>query len=70
MGAVDETTPQDGGTLFRRLAIDVASLNPVLSTSRWDRYVSFYLFTPLVNFDQSLQVIPGLAQKWDISGDG
>lgn len=66
----DDTTPQDGGTLIRRLPGDVSSLNPVLASSTWDRYVSFYLFTPMVRFDQNLEVVPGLAKKWEISGDG
>ncbi len=67
---VDETTPQDGGTVVRRLESDVASLNPVLATSEYDRYVDNYLFTPLVYFDQSLKCMPGLAEKWEISDDG
>ena len=66
----DETTPQDGGTVIRRLDGDISSLNPILGSSTWDVYVAFYLFTPLVYFDSSLQVIPGLAQKWEISDDG
>ena len=36
---VDENTPQDGGTLVRRLESDVASLNPILATSKYDRLV-------------------------------
>jgi peptide/nickel transport system substrate-binding protein len=66
----EEATPQEGGTVVRRLAGDVMTLNPVLATSVYDRYVDFYLFTPLVHFDSNLQVIPGLADKWEISGDG
>jgi peptide/nickel transport system substrate-binding protein len=68
--SAEETTPQDGGTLVRRLSGDVVTLNPVLANSLWDRYVDFYLFTPMVNFDSNLQVIPGLADKWEISDDG
>ena len=68
--AVDETTPQDGGTIIRRLPADPITLNPVLAASHWDRFVDTYLFTPLVNFDQNLEVSPGIAMKWDISSDG
>lgn len=68
--ADDDTTPQDGGTVIRRLEGDVSSLNPVLANSAWDRYVENYLFTPMVYFDASLQPIPGLAQKWEVSSDG
>jgi len=68
--SAEESTPQDGGTLVRRLGGDVVTLNPVLANSLWDRYVAFYLFTPMVHFDSNLQVIPGLADKWEISDDG
>jgi len=66
----DQTKPQDGGTVVRRLPGDVATLNPVMAQSIHDRYVDFYLFTPMVHFDVNLEAIPGLADKWDISADG
>ena len=68
--SAEESTPQDGGTLVRRVGGDIVTLNPVLANSLWDRYIAFYLFTPMVNFDSNLQVIPGLADKWEISDDG
>ena len=68
--SVDESTPQEGGTVVRRLQSDVSTLNPILSTSGYDRFVAFFLFTPMVHFDVNLQVIPGLAEKWDITPDG
>jgi len=67
---VDDSTPQDGGTLVRRLDVDVSTLNPVLAGSRYDRLVDNYLFTPLIRLDKNLQPIPGLADSWDISDDG
>lgn len=66
----DESKPQDGGTLIRRLGGDVVTLNPVMASTIYDRYVDYYLFTPMVHFDINLQVIPGLAEKWEISSDG
>jgi peptide/nickel transport system substrate-binding protein len=68
--AVADDQPRDGGTLYRRLDIDIVTLNPVVSTSRYDRLVSNLLFTPLVQIDRDLQPIPGLADSWDISDDG
>lgn len=68
--AVDETTPQDGGTVVRRLESDIATLNPVIATSRYDRNVDFFLFTPLIHLDQSLRPVAGLAESWEISPDG
>jgi peptide/nickel transport system substrate-binding protein len=67
---IDESVPQDGGTLIRRLALDISTLNPVILGTRYDRYVANYLFTPLVYLDRNLQPIPGLADSWDISDDG
>jgi peptide/nickel transport system substrate-binding protein len=66
----DETAPRAGGTLLRRLDIDVVSMNPILANTRYDRLVADYLFTPLVNYDAELHIIPGLADSWTISTDG
>ena len=68
--AVDENTPQEGGTLVRRLESDIVGVNPVLEKSKYDRYVDIYLFNPLVNLDANLRPSPGLAEKWEISPDG
>ncbi len=67
---VDENAPQEGGTLIRRLSTEVATLNPVVATSRYDRLVMNYIFTPVVYFDSELRCIPGLATRWEISSDG
>ncbi|HSP15586.1 MAG TPA: ABC transporter substrate-binding protein [Thermoanaerobaculia bacterium] len=68
--AGDETAPRTGGTLLRRLEVDVVSMNPILATTRYDRLVATYLFTPLVNYDADLRVVPGLADSWTVSPDG
>lgn len=68
--AAEESKPQEGGTVVRRLESDVVTLNPVLANSIYDRYVDYLLFTPFVNFDADLDAIPGLASKWEVSPDG
>lgn len=68
--AEDDTTPVAGGTVLRRLASDVTSMNPIVAATRYDRLVAYYLYTPLVHLDVNLQPIPGLADKWEISSDG
>ena len=68
--AIDTSKPQDGGTLIRRLNLDVTTLNAVMLANRYDRLVANYLFTPVVNLDRSLLPIPGLADSWEISEDG
>lgn len=45
-------------------------MNPVLSSSRADRLVAQYLFTPLLRLDSKLQIVPGLADSWEVSSDG
>ncbi len=67
---VDDDTPRDGGTLYRRLETDVVGLNPVIASSRYDRYVGSYLHTPLIHIDEDLRPAPGLAKEWEISKDG
>lgn len=64
------STPRDGGTLFRRLEIDISTLNPVVANSAYDRLVANYLFTPLVHYDRNLQPMAGLAKSWRISDGG
>jgi peptide/nickel transport system substrate-binding protein len=68
-GDVD-ARPRHGGTLSRRLEVDITSLNPLLATSRYDRIVAQYLFTPLIHLDSSLLPSPGLAESWTMSDDG
>jgi peptide/nickel transport system substrate-binding protein len=68
--ADDDQPPRSGGTLYRRLDTDVATLNPVLATSRYDILVAPYLFSPIINLDGELRPTAGLAESWDISPDG
>lgn len=65
-----DARPRHGGTLFRRLEVDITTLNPVLSTSRYDRIVAAYLFTPLIQLDSNLLPAAGLAESWTMSADG
>ena len=65
-----DSQPRSGGTLLRRLEVDITTLNPVLASSRYDRIVASYLFTPLIHLDSNLRPSPGLAESWEISEDG
>jgi peptide/nickel transport system substrate-binding protein len=67
---VNDNTPQDGGTIVRRLDADVVTLNPVSAASMADRHVDNLLYTPMVHLDDRLEPIAGLAESWDISADG
>ncbi|HEY0159342.1 MAG TPA: ABC transporter substrate-binding protein [Thermoanaerobaculia bacterium] len=66
----DDDRPRDGGTLNRRLDLDVATLNPIPSNSRHERYVTQLIFTPLIHIDRDLRPAPGLATSWEVSDDG
>lgn len=68
--AVADGRPQDGGTLIRRFESEIGSLNPVVSSTIYERQVGEYLYTPLVHLDRDLQPIPGLADSWDIEEEG
>ena len=62
--------PRDGGTLVRRLTVDISTLNPVRAASGQDGLVYKYLYTPVIYLDRDLQPVPGLAKSWTISPDG
>lgn len=67
---LDDSKARIGGTLHRRLDADVSTLNPVIATSRYERLVDGCIFTPMINLDENLRPIAGLAETWDISADG
>ena len=57
-------------TLTRRLEADVSTLNWVLQTTDYERWVLSYLYDPLLNVDEDLEPAPGTAKAWEISADG
>lgn len=67
---LEDTTPQDGGTLYRRIESDLNTLNFVMHNSSDEKNVLSYLYDGLVEFDENLQIIPALAARWEISEDG
>jgi peptide/nickel transport system substrate-binding protein len=64
------STPEDGGTVVRRLDSDVATLNPIFVSTAYEKQVLSYLFDALVEIDQEANVAPGAARAWKISPDG
>lgn len=59
-----DTLPDDGGTLYRRLSGDVNTLNFVRHNTLNEKYVLSYLHDPLLAWNDSLELIPGLAESW------
>lgn len=64
------SAPHDGGRLVRRLESDVNTLNYVLNTTDYERYVLDYLYDPIIGLDRDMKPVPATATSWEISPDG
>lgn len=62
--------PSEGGRLVRRLEGDVKTLNYLLQQTEDEKQVLALIYDPLVELDQNLQPIPGLAARWDVRDGG
>jgi peptide/nickel transport system substrate-binding protein len=72
IGFIDESAvgaPRDGGTLYRRLEGEPATLNPILQTSDYEDFVISLVSRNLVDFDKRLEVTGGLCDHWEFSPD-
>ena len=71
--AVGDTTGSgellEGGR-FVRLYVDPPTLDPHLTTDATSAQVIVEVFGGLVTIDKNLDVVPDLAESWDISDDG
>lgn len=66
-----DTTTSDQKVVFRYpIASDVPTLDPAKITDDTSHYVGKQIFEGLVTYDKDLNIIPCLAQKWDVSPDG
>jgi len=63
-------TPSTGGTLVIGVTSEADTLLPWTATQFQAVNVMQTLYDTLVDFDQDLNVVPGLAQSWDVSTDG
>jgi peptide/nickel transport system substrate-binding protein len=73
LGYIDESrqgTPVDGGVLHRRLVGEPGTLNAVLQTTLPEQQVLQYVSRNLLDFDTRLNLVPGLAQSFEVSPDG
>ncbi len=68
--AAIDSTPQEGGTVLRRMESDVNTLNFFRHTTTPEKDVLSYLYDPLIGYDENLQLVPGIAREWQISPDG
>lgn len=59
-----------GGTVVVGMRSDFGSFNPVTSSGQYDlELMNYALFTPLVQYDDDLNVAPYLAESWELQGD-
>src|ERR1051326_4222247 len=58
------STPTRGGTLRVGLSVDVVTLDPHLSGSKFDRQVYHNLFDPLFILDEKLGIQPNLVESY------
>ncbi|ASS74141.1 peptide ABC transporter substrate-binding protein [Tumebacillus algifaecis] len=63
------TAQKTGGTLSISLDSDPPKLDPFSSTALVDRMVFQSIFDKLVDLDEKGDIIPMLAEKWDVSPD-
>lgn len=59
-----------GGRLVRRLEGNVKTLNYLLQQSEDERQVLALLYDPLIELDENLAPIPGVATSWDVLDGG
>ncbi len=73
LGYIDETrkgTPVDGGVLRRRLIGEPTTLNAVLQAGLPEQQVLQCVSRNLLDFDSSMNLVPGLAKSFQVSDDG
>ncbi|MFZ5815520.1 MAG: ABC transporter substrate-binding protein [Bacillota bacterium] len=69
-GQQQAEAPKQDVTIRIALNADPPKLDPHQSTALVDRQVFQSLFDKLVDFDKDLNIVPQLAEKWEISPDG
>ncbi len=69
-GAQSTPVPVTGGTLAYAVGTDVDSLDPPNQLTMPSETVDRLIYDGLVAFSPTIEIIPGLAEKWDVSSDG
>ncbi len=66
----DETAPQPGGGVFKRLWADPPTLDPHLTGDTTSAGVVVEIFSGLVALNTDLELVPDLAESWAIDDTG
>ena len=62
--------PVQGGVLRVALTASAPTLDPHAGTHLAIREIGFHLFENLLTFDAKFQIVPQLAERWEVSADG
>ena len=68
--AATAQTPTVGGTLTYAVGADADSLDPPNMAQMTSEMVGRLMYDGLIQFDPQIRLVPGLAEKWEISPDG
>jgi len=68
--ALKTTNENTSGGTFRRIWADPPTLDPSLVTDTTSAGVVVEIFSGLVAFNSDLDLIPDIAERWDVSSDG
>jgi peptide/nickel transport system substrate-binding protein len=66
-GASGAGAPIRGATLTFAIASDISNLDPLKSSSLYDRRVQYQIYDSLLSTDKDLKLNPGLALSWETS---
>ena len=70
VSTTEQTLQPAYGGVLRIVAQSPESLDPIHSKNYWESEIVLQLFDGLLRFDQNLNVVPALAQNWQIAPDG
>ena len=67
---VQPVLPDKAGGIFRLLGSDPPTLDPHLTTDTTSAFYVVEIYSGLVKLDTNLQLVPDIAESWQISPDG
>ena len=62
-------TPKTGGTITIGLNTDVTAVDPHVTTAFITATVLNHVFEPLVGHGEKMELVPVLAERWEVSSD-
>ena len=65
-----DETPRRGGTLHLGAFADIRGLDPAITSDGLATPVIALLFSGLVEYDESGNLVPRIAERWDVENDG